>query len=278
MLKGKDMANKQIDQFEDDKIYNKIFMLSSGIMIFLLSVYFLFLSYGFDFLDFSFMENKTASLIIGVLLQLAGTIGVNALVYFSVYKITEIKWKKENKHMYLKGEWLTIHSKENVRIGLVRIEQSFKTIRAEAFNVSPKVDGIKQKEKSNWEYTCASLYPQQLVGIRLLGCYVSKKEFETIMGVHQIDSIDINEEIDQFPTIMSGHFCDTVKNDGKNATNISDNMGKIYFYKITPQIKRFLCQGKKDEQLQTILDEDSLKGELFVKKLESIISELKIKA
>ena len=55
-------------------------------------------------------------------------------------------------------------------------------------------------------------------------------------------------------------------------------MGKIYFYKITPQIKRFLCQGKKDEQLQTILDEESLKGELFVKKLESIISELKVKA
>lgn len=267
------MANRRIDEFEDDQIYKNIFLVSSGIMIFLLSIYVLFLSYGFDCLDFSFIKNKTLSLILCVLLQLVGAIGINACVYACVYKFFEFKWKKQNKHMYLKGDWLTIHDKGNVRIGFVKIAQSFKTIKVEAFNVSPKTEGIKQKEKSNWEYSCASLYPQQLVGIKLLGCYISKKDCQTIMGVHQFDSIETNEEIDKYPYIMSGQFCDTVKNDGEKLINIDDNVGKIYFYKITPEMKRYLSKGTKDEQLQTILDEESMKDELFVKKLKSIVSQ-----
>lgn len=272
------MANKRIDEFEDDKIYKNIFMWSSGITIFLLNVYFLFLNYGFDFLNVDFIKNKTLYLIVCVLIQLIGTIGINVLIYALVYKYFEIKWKKENKRMYIKGEWLTIHDKGNVRIGFVKISQSFRTIKAEAFNVSPKIEGIKQKEKSNWEYSCVSLEPQQLVGIRLLGCYVSKKDCETIMGVHQIDSIDINEEIDKHPYMMSGKFCDTVKNSGKKLINIDDNIGEIYFYKITPEIKRYLNKGEKAEQLRTILNEKNLESELFVKKLSSIISQHNIEA
>ena len=267
------MSNKRIDEFEDDQIYKSIFLTSSGIMIFLISIYFVFLSYGFDVLDFSFIENKTLSIIVCIVLQLIGAVGLNAVVYATVYKLFEIKWKKENKHMYLKGEWLTIHDKGNVRLGFVKIAQSFKTIKVEAFNVSPKVEGIKQKEKSNWEYSCASLYPQQLTGIKMLGCYISQKNCQTIMGVHQIDSIEINEEVSEYPYAMSGQFCDTVKNDGEKLINVDDNVGKIYFYKVTPELKAYLNKGTRDDQLKNILEEESLKDEMFLKKLKSIVSQ-----
>ncbi len=267
------MANKRIDEFEDDKIYKQIFLWSSGLMMFLLTVYFLFISYGFDFLNVDFIENKTLQLIVCVLIQFVGTVGINVCIYALVYKIFEFRWKKENKHIYIKGEWLTIHNKENVRIGIATIQQSFKTIKAQAFNVSPKIDAIKQKPKSSWEYTCVSLYPELLVGLELLGCYVSQKDNENIMGVHQIDSIDINESGDKYPHIMSGKFCDTVKNSGKKLININDNVGEIYFYKMTPEIKKYLNRGKKEEQLQMILNQKDLEGELFVEKLRSVIAQ-----
>lgn len=267
------MQNKRIDEFEDDKIYKQIFLWSSGIMMFLLTVYCVFLNFGFDFLNMNFIENETLQIIASVLIQFVGTVGINVCIYGLVYKIFEFRWKKDNKNIYIKGEWLTIHSKENVRIGIANIQQSFKTIKAEAYNISPKVDGIKQKPKSNWEYSCVSLSPQQLVGIRFLGCYVSKKDSETIMGVHQIDSIDINESVDMYPFIMSGKFCDTVKNSGKKLINVNDNIGEIYFYRMTPEIKNYLSKGEKEEQLKNILSEKTLENELFVKKLGTIVAQ-----
>ena len=267
------MQNKRIDEFEDDKIYKQIFLWSSGLMMFLLTIYFVFLNYGFDFLNMEFIENETLQIIANVLIQFLGTVGINVCIYGLVYKIFEFRWKKNNKDIYIKGEWLTIHNKENIRIGIANIHQSFKTINAEAYNISPKVDGIKQKPKSNWEYSCVSLSPQQLVGIRFLGCYVSKKDNENIMGVHQIDLIDTNESVDVYPYIMSGKFCDTVKNSGKKLININDNIGEIYFYKMTPEIKNFLSKGEKEEQLKNILNEKSLENELFVKKLSSIVAQ-----
>lgn len=267
------MQNKRIDEFEDDKIYKQIFLWSSGLMIFLLTIYIVFLSYGFDFLNIDFIENKTVQIIASILIQFLGTVGVNVCIYGLVYKIFEFRWKKENKDIYIKGEWLTIHNKGNVRIGVANIQQSFKTIKTEAYNISPKVDGIKQKPKSNWEYSCVSLRPQHLVGISFLGCYVSKKDSENIMGVHQIDSIEINEKIDKYPYIMSGKFCDTVKNKGKKLTNVDDNVGEIYFYKMTPEIKEYLSNGEKEEQLKNILNEKTLENELFVKKLSSIVAQ-----
>ena len=98
------------------------------------------------------------------------------------------------------------------------------------------------------------------------------------MGVHQIDSIDINESIDMYPYMMSGKFCDTVKNSGKKIININDNIGEIYFYKMTPAIKNYLSQGEKEEQLKNILNEKSLESELFVKKLNSIVAQHVVKA
>lgn len=267
------MQNKRIDEFEDDKIYKQIFLLSSGIMMFLLTIYFVFLNYGFDFLSIDFIKNETLKIIADVLIQFLGTVGINVCIYGLVYKFFEFRWKKDNKDIYIKGEWLTIHNKENVRIGVANIQQSFKTIKAEAYNISPNVDGIKQKPKSNWEYSCVSLSPQQLVGIRFLGCYISKKDSESIMGVHQIDLIDINENIDKYPYMMSGKFCDTVKNSGKKLINVNDNIGEIYFYKMTPEIKKYLSQGEKEVQLKNILNEKSLENELFVKKLASITAQ-----
>lgn len=267
------MQNKRIDEFEDDKIYKQIFLWSSGLMMFLLTIYFVFSNCGFDFLNMDFIENETIQIIANILIQFIGTVGINVCIYGLVYKIFEFSWKKNNKDIYIKGEWLTIHNKENVRIGIANIHQSFKTIKAEAYNISPKVDGIKQKPKSNWEYSCVSLSSQQLVGIKLLGCYVSKKDNENIMGVHQIDLIDINESIDIYPYMMSGKFCDTVKNSGKKLININDNIGEIYFYKMTPEIKNYLSKGEKEEQLKNILNEKSMENELFVKKLGSIVAQ-----
>lgn len=267
------MQKKKFDEFEDDKVYKQIFLWSSGLMMFLLTIYFVFLNCGFDFLNMDFIENEALQIVANVLIQFFGTVGINVCIYGLVYKIFEYKWKKNNKDIYIRGEWLTIHNKENIRIGIVNIHQSFKTIKAEAYNISPKVEGIKQKPKSNWEYSCVSLSPEQLVGVRLLGCYVSKKDSEDIMGVHQINSIEINENVDKFPYKMSGKFFDTVKNNGKKVININDNIGEIYFYKMTPQIKEYLKKGEKEEQLKNILNETTLQDEFFVKKLSSIISQ-----
>jgi len=269
-------VKRKMDKLDMDREYESIYSLSAGWLLLSLNIYILFVSSGSDFLEFSFIRNPVTRLLIQALIQVVASIGVHILILLCVRKYKQNKWIKEHKHKYLQGEWLHIHDKDNVRIGMVTIKQSYDNIQVtDGYNVSPCNVGIKEKPLSKWSYCCAELYPSQLAGagVEFLGCYVSSKpDSSFVLGVHNIDSIDHNDE--GFPYIMSGQFLDTLKRQGNETIDIQDKAGAIYFFKMTPAIKKYLQAGTHHEQIAAILNEDSLKDEPYVKKLRQIVNKI----
>ncbi len=257
---------------DDYEIYKDIFMASSALMILVMQLYVLCVANGWDPASFAWIENRALSIILQIVVQVIGFAGINVFIFWCVFKIKERAWICQNKHKMLQGQWLHIHDKDNVRIGIVTIHQRFSAVDVKAFNIAPKSDKIGDSGRTNWEYLNARIYPPELSGIEFFGCYVSRKKNGTInQGIHIFDTVDV--DANGFPVRMTGSFCDTFRVAEEKVEDIQDRKGQITMYKITPALHKAIygAGGIKYEALAAIADNQTCADEPFVQALQEVI-------
>lgn len=260
---------------DDYEIYKDIFIASSAIMIMVMQIYVLCISNGLDLVNFSWIENRVMSVVVQILVQMIGFGVINVFIFWIVFKIKEGKWIRANKQKMLQGQWLHIHDKDNVRIGIVTIHQRFSAVDVKAFNIAPKVNGIADSGRTNWEYLNARIYPPELSGIEFFGCYVSRKKNGTInQGIHVFDAVDVDAS--GFPVRMQGSFCDTFRIAEEKVTDIQDRKGHITMFKMTPTLRKVLygVGGINYEVLADIVNHPECVNEPFVMTLRDILQKI----
>lgn len=206
-------------------------------VLLLVDIYLSALSKDFNLLNhLTFIENETLRVVAlgGIQMVLFGS--SYAIVYFVFLTAYSFWWKLKNKEYYLKGAWLHIHDKEDVKIGVVDIEQEFFDLSVNAINIAPRSIDPK-KNQTTWHYIATDFHPEGSMEDRLVGCYLAHRMGErNKYGVHMFSDIPS----DRFPTALKGNFGDIFKiEDKKEATGL-DRTGTLYMFKMPGCIKRFI--------------------------------------
>jgi hypothetical protein len=166
-------------------------------------------------------------------------------LYFGLYqlflKIKQIRWKKKAPNCNLEGAWLHIHEKDCVRIGVADITQDFYDIKVHAENLKPHVDN---SNITTWHYIGTEFRPDENSNIKLMGCYYAHRQGdESKQGVHLFTKVKTQ---DGKVWKMTGEFGDVLKENAKETT-LGDRAGKIYFFRMTPELKEYIGYKSVDE-------------------------------
>lgn len=120
--------------------YKNISKITISIFAFLLEVYILVVINCVDIFNF----NMVKDIFLRIVLQVVVHSLVFSSSYIVIYKIVEFiyikHWIRCNKNIWIKGIWLHIHVKDEIRIGTVKFKQNFHDIEADGHNIYP--DGL----------------------------------------------------------------------------------------------------------------------------------------
>lgn len=267
------MYKLKMDEIKDDfKIYKNIFTSSAALMIFIVQAYVILIMNDVDLVGFEFINNNALRLVLQVVIQLIGFSFINIIIFCICYKFHQNRWIKKNKKIWFQGEWLHIHDKKNVRIGILTIKQRFSALEVKgAKNITPNVNGIENKPATSWNYISSTIDPEEMLGVKLLCSYIASNARKYKQGLHAFEEIQTGK--DEFPYKMSGFFNDTLEGSEGNIQDASDNEGKIYLFKLTPELKKYICHGGSADMnaLANILENPNLKTEEYCILLKEII-------
>lgn len=267
------MRKQKMNELKDDfKIYKDIFTSSAAVMIFIVQIYIILITNGVDVFGFGFIKKDILRIIFQIITQLIGLTFINIGVFSFCYKFFEKRWINKNKDIWFQGEWLHIHDKKNVRIGIFTIKQRFSCIEVkEARNITPNVNGISNKPTTTWNYISATINPKEMLGVKLLCSYIARNKNKYKQGLHAFKEIQIGK--DNFPYKMSGYFSDTLEGEEGEIRDVSDSNGMIHFFKISPEIKKYIYNGKSVDMnaLANILNISNLKTEEFCIMLKEVM-------
>lgn len=278
----KHIHQKMDNIYTEESSYGHIFDKATIILIAIVDICILLVSNGCDF-DFEFIQSSFLKLVLQIIFQVILVNCGNFLILFLVTCYEKQKWIKNNKNKWIQGEWLHIHEKPDIRIGVVNIKQKFSNIEVKAINISPNCEGVRHKKETSWTYTTSKLFPKELqsIGIEMVGCYTAyeHKNFSGTkkQGVHIFDIFRYNSE--QYPKEIIGYFNDTVSLKNGNIENIEDKIGMIYMYRVNDNLKEYLTNDGSISlnRLTNVLDIDELEKEDFVIRLKKVIAEQKEK-
>lgn len=266
----------------DHEIYKGVFETTMGIMSLITALYLLLIGNGIDPVAAvaSFLSGliPTSTQVITAVLEggmeIVGFFGIQSMVYTAVLRHTETEWAKSNKEMLLQGKWLHIHDKDNVRIGVVDIEQNFTQLKVKAFNINPLSPSISNKGRTKWSYITCKLYPRELTGIEFFGSYAARKADGTInQGIHIFHTMDVSSETG-IPMYLNGNFCDSFRVSEREVDDISDRKGEIHLFRMTPALEEIIynCNGVDYVRLGSILKESGLEDEPFYQMLSRVVA------
>lgn len=255
-------------------ILKQIFISSSAIMLIVLQLYLLLISNGVDLINFSFLgSNSKESIFWRFVFQIIGFSVINIVIYWLVFVIVKFSWLMKNKDKIIQGMWLSIHDKDNVRIGIVNIEQSFLDITVEGFNISPNDPSIPDKGKTEWNYITATMNPEGLGRTKLFGCFTSQRPDRTTnQGIHTFNTLSYKNG---YPVKMNGIFLNTLTFSDNDVTDVKDQKGYITLYKLSPKMEHDLCNeyGIDEEKLANLINNPDFADEPFVVDLKKIIKQ-----
>jgi len=265
---------KMNDIGETNQHYKAISALSISITLALLQAYLMLIFSGLDLFNFSMLQSDALRYIVQVVLQLIIFAGLYAAVYFIVKTVYCRKWIKENKHIWVQGTWLHIHSKNNIRVGTVEIEQNFNTISAQGHNICPKggqAPGQKRKI-TTWYYTMAQVMDDKLAR-DFLGCYTAQ-EMETMTskdGIHMLKILP--PKGDEAANQMLGSFRDTFRVSERELLDIGDHAGQLYFFRLSPEMEKYLCdpKGFRYDLLEDVHEKPEFANEPYVIQLKECL-------
>lgn len=246
--------------------YKKTFLTSASILLVLVQIYPILLSFKIDLFNFEMVNNP----ILRTLFQVFINSFLFLIVYLLVKQVHCYRWIKHHKDIWIQGDWLHIHVKKDIRIGLVEIRQDFYSIKAQGHNISPKDTNRTQPEReTTWNYVLGSVM-NDTTPRDFIGCYTAHEvQSQTKKdGVH-ILTIEPPSKND-YPTRMIGCFRDTCKIDKRGITDVVGNhAGELYLFKLSPSLKEYLFSenGCRYDLLAELHKQIKFREEPFVIKL-----------
>lgn len=266
----------------DHELYKEVFESTVAIMSTITALYLLFISNSIDPLAFAAqwlagVFHFSSDIITAVLegaLELVSFFGVQTLVYTIQLRRAENRWAAANKELLLKGRWLHIHDKDNIRIGVVEIQQNFTQLKVKGFNVNPLNPQQDNPGRTKWSYVTCTLMPRDLTGIEFFGSYAARKADGTInQGIHIFHTLDTSSETG-LPTYLNGNFCDSFRVGETTLSNIHDRKGEIHLFRMTPALEEIIFDNKgvNYKKLSEILSVKGLDDEPFIAMLNLIVA------
>lgn len=256
--------------------YKNISNISVTTLILILQAYLMLILSGIDLFNFSSVSNTFARYSIQVLVQLLLFTFIYSIVYFTVKKIYCVNWIKSHKNIWLKGIWLHIHVKNDIRVGTVDIEQNFYTIKATARNVYPGGLGKPQRE-TTWNYLLSKVFDDESVRD-----FVGYYKAEDITSQSSKDGVHVlhieNKSRDKktgYANYMVGTFRDTVKISKNEIQDSDSHAGQLYFFRLSDKCREYLIgdNGFRYDLLPTLHEKAEFADEPYVIKLKECLGE-----
>ncbi len=192
-----------------------------------------------------------------------------ALLFFVLLVILRFynqkMWIAKNKRIWVKGLWLHIHEKSDssIRVGYVKITQSFDNINAEAFNYDAK-EITNPGKRTTWEYYNARIDQEYLRGFY----HSVKADQSTNSGMH---NLKIVKRIFDYPVELQGHFGDHYILDSTKLLDINDHKqhcGLLTFFRMTKKQEDFLIENGEitAEKFEEMIKSLDFENDEFVKR------------
>lgn len=256
------------------KHYKNIAKISSGILILILEAYLMLFFSGIDLFSFSMLKNNNVErYILQCIVQLIIFSAIYLIIYFCVKNIYLFFWKRKNKKIWVKGKWLHIHVKNDIRIGTVEIRQNFGTITAKGHNVSPKEYANSKKSDTTWSYFLGKVVDDETKR-DFIGCYSAQdiKNQKTKDGMHVLQILS-PDSAKGYPNIMMGGFRDTFDIGQTISISVGDHAGQLFFYKMDEKCQQYLYDGDvlRYDRLADLHNNPDFASNPYVMKLKEYI-------
>ncbi len=262
------------------KHYKEISSKASGYFVTFLTIYMVFVENNIRILDeiekwaLSLANNDGISALIQVAFMFVSAGGIYSAIYAIVYKVYCRKWKKSHKNIWIKGIWLHIHDKENLRIGVVRIKQDFCTLKVKGYNFDPTDTGATDRVvETSWNYKMGKIVDNGEEDY-VLGYYSASRGMKNKSGIHNLRILSSKDG--EYPSSMSGTFHDTITDEGQN---VADSMGVIHLFRLEEESPLYSVLNLRDDQeicfrLSNLVrrERDKYSDEIFIKKFEEIVA------
>ncbi len=197
--------------------------------------------------------------------------GVLYTVIFAViHFFYRAQWIHKNKNIYIRGKWLHIHKKDELRIGVVDFTQDYYTVGASGENVTPNLEGhyIPQK-RTKWKYMLGQVRSDNTAR-DFIACYTATKTDTAVSndGMHML-TISLDKE--GYPVKMDGRFSDTFRV-SDTEINPDNHHGQLYMFRMSKEVERYLYNGNglDYENLENLCNEEKFQKEPFVRELKKL--------
>lgn len=256
------------------QIYSWIYGASATITIFLLELFTQFdLSISGFLKIFGIYVNNNVKTLLDFIFEWVAFSFLFVFFKWLIIKGYKFLWIKSHLDIYVDGQWIVVHEKSTVRIGIADIEQDFFDVQANAFNINTnKTDNTK---KTQWHYIGTAFKPDINSDIRFIGSYLAcRKDEPSKQGIQMYNEFEFD---DKCLVRMKGEFGDVLRaKNGMSSQDANDKTGKIHMYKLTKKLREYIdfeSIDKFDEKkLVMILQENdqNIQQERFVRDLREM--------
>lgn len=257
--------------------YKKIYKISISIFVFMLEIYILTIVNYADIFSFNSVNNFFLKIILQSVVQLF----IFSLLYTTIYKMVKVVyikiWIYRNKNIWIKGIWLHIQVKDEIRIGTVKIKQNFHTIEAEGHNIYPDDLGYDSWRETKWNYIFGKIKDGKVRYTDLIGFYRAGNPGSQDVkdGIHSLEIDD--SKPGKITTKMTGLFKDTVK---KGDIVVDDKIGDLFLFRVDKELLGYLrnnSNGPIDyNRLSRLHKQDHYQNHPYVIQLKKSIEKLNI--
>ncbi|MCR5703763.1 MAG: hypothetical protein K6G85_04000 [Eubacterium sp.] len=263
-----------MDKFFSRLQHSNVYTWTSVIFLLFIEIYFLI---AFNFVDI-FMFSMIKEPVLQIFLQTIANLLIFSVSFTSIYIVVNLiyekHWIRKNKEAWIQGDWLHIHQKDELRVGLVSISQNFEFIQVCGHNIPPA--NMYKWRETEWKYdfgrieipkSNSSIYKSShIVGYYRAGQMgVSKKT-----GIHLLE---VSSTSNRFPKQMQGFFSDNIPEDN---SFINDKFGKLYLFKIDKSTQKLINEVYTDFNIKDIAflhEKEQFKDLPYSKKLQELIEE-----
>lgn len=261
---------KMVESNASGQAYKNIALVDLAILLALIEVYYTAGLRGF-FSGLFAIENQVTLDIIDSAIEVVLFGVVYTVIYSAISFFYRAVWISKNREFYVQGQWLHIHKKDTLRIGVVDITQDFYNINASAENVTPNIPGhYVHNKRTQWSYIIGEVDSDHS-SWEYVACYEAKKTDvgDNNSGLHMLK---IRRGTDGYPVGMDGRFSDIFKASDTLGSEINSHQrqGELHLYRMSKEVKKHLYEnGHLDyDRLEDLCNNERFQDELFVRDLK----------
>ena len=255
--------------------YKNISKITISIFIFLLEFYIVINMNYVDIFSFKNINSVFFRIILQSIMNLL-IFSVSYTVIYHIVKFVYIRiWIYRNKNIWIKGTWLHIHVKDEIRVGTVNFKQNFHTIEAEGHNIYPDGLGYDSWRETKWKYVFGKIKDSNLPYTDLIGFYRAGHagSQDAKDGIHSLEIDDSKKG--RLTTKMTGLFKDTVK---KGDVVTDDKVGDLFLFRAEDELLEYLRNNSNGpinyHRLSRIHEQDQFQYHPYVIQLKKSIQKL----